>query len=452
MNPPPRESVDLLVVGAGTGGCAAAIAARRQGLSVAIVDRREFSDIGTKACGDAMEGEELRWCREVLGVDLAPAILKAGLGARITTSDGSHSLVLGPELGSRAMVDRPAMGKLLLNRAIEAGAVFHPATKVSGWIVENGVVRGIQTDSGEYRARCCIDASGAVSGLRERVETASPLERKGHPSRMAFAYREIARVPQGLPHPNEIELTYDLRQSNGGYVWYFPNGENRMNAGIGGAVAALPWARRLQDHGQSWGLAWERESAAGAFLPARAFLSCAVAPGYIACGDAACCVGPLDGAGIHSSLLSGYLAALQCAKALGSGGQATLEALWEYQGAYLRYGWGHIRDHGAGISAQEVLRPLLQKLSQAEFDALVRLADERTVTALYNTSWKSIPPLLAILGKLALRPRLVTRIAKALWRMTRLRAHLLAFPRTPAAHPAWNRKLHTLLTKAGVEV
>ncbi|MBK8800903.1 MAG: geranylgeranyl reductase family protein [Fibrobacteres bacterium] len=452
MNAPAMHSADLVVVGAGTGGCAAALTARQSGLSVIVLDRRPYAEIGTKACGDAMEGEEIRWCKEVLGVDLSSAILKSGLGARITTSDGKDSLVLGPEVCSRAMVDRPAMGKLMLERAIEAGAVFHPETKVLGWIVEDGFVRGVETPSGPFRARLCIDASGAVSGLRERVEAPSPLERKSHPSRMAFAYREIATVPQGLPHPDEIELTYDLGQSNGGYVWYFPNGQNRMNVGIGGAVAALPWAGRLQAHGRSWDRTWQRESAAGAFLPARTFLSCAAAPGYIVCGDAACCVGPLDGAGIHSSLLSGHLAARQGAQALAGGGQATLESLWPYHRAYLGYRWGQIHDHGAGISAQEALRPLLQKLSQRDFDALVRLADPRTVTALYSTSWKSVGPFLAILGKLALRPRLVTKIGKSLWRMTRLRSHLLAFPPTPREHPAWERKLRTLLAKAGVEV
>ncbi|HNY29629.1 MAG TPA: geranylgeranyl reductase family protein [Fibrobacteria bacterium] len=451
MNGPDDAPIDLLVVGAGTGGCAAALAARGHGLSVLLVDRREFSEIGTKACGDAMEAEEVRWCEQVLGVDLSPAILKRALGARITTSDGRHSLVLGSEIGERIMMDRPAMGRLLLSKAMEAGARFSPATKVVEWLVEDGVVRGVRTSCGVLRARCTVDASGAISGLRQRLDSASPLERESHPSRMAFAYREIATVPQGLPHPGEIELTYDLGQSNGGYVWYFPNGDHRVNVGIGGVVASLPWSRRLADHGRSWGIHWQRESAAGAFLPARTFLSCAVAPGYLACGDAACCVGPLDGAGIHSSLLSGYLAGRQCAKALRAG-EATLDALWGYQGAYLRYTRGPIRDHGAGISAQEALRPLLQKLSQEEFDSLVRLADPGTVTALYSTSWRSIPPLLAVLAKLSLRPRLVAKLARAVRAMTRLRAHLLAFPDTPATHPAWESKLGRLLRRAGVEV
>jgi flavin-dependent dehydrogenase len=377
-------------------------------------------------------------------------MLRSNLGARISTSDGKDHLVIPASITARTVVDRPRMGRMLLDAAIAAGAQFRGGSKVLDWICENGAVSGMRTDSGDLHARCCLDCSGAMSGLRQKVSVPGPLEKEVGEGRLAFAYRELVRVPAGIPHPDEIVLTYDLAASNGGYVWYFPNGPTHLNAGIGGAPAARPWAKRLEEHAQSWGLSWERQSAAGAFLPARTFLSCAVAPGYLACGDAACCVGPLDGAGIHSSLLTGHLAALQVAKALAEGG-ATLDRLWGYHRAYLRYRWRDtIVDHGAGISAQEAIRPLLQNLRQEEFDALVRLADSRTVTALYSTSWRSVGPLLKVVAKLARKPRLVAKLAPALWWMTRLRSHLLAYPETPDGHPSWNGKLEGILSRAGV--
>jgi len=441
---------DLAVVGAGTAGCAAALVGARAGLRVVLLDGRGADRVGTKACGDAMEENEILWTREVLGVDLVPAILRSNLGARISTSDGVHHLVIPAAITARAVVDRPRMGRILLDAAIAAGAEFRGDRKVLDWICEDGAVVGVRTETGDLRARCSLDCSGAASGLRQKVGVPGPLEKETGAGRLAFAYRELVRVPAGLPHPDEIVLTYDLAASNGGYVWYFPNGPEHLNAGIGGAVAARPWAKRLEEHGRSWGLAWERLSAAGGFLPARTFLSCAVAPGYIACGDAACCVGPLDGAGIHSSLLTGHLAALQAIRAL-RGGAATLERLWGYHRAYLRYRWcDSIVDHGAGISAQEAVRPLLQNLRQEDFDALVRLADSHTVTALYSTSWRSIGPLLRLVAKLATRPRLVSRMVPALWWMSRLRAHLLAYPERPQGHPAWDRKLKRILSRAGV--
>lgn len=441
--------IDLVVVGAGTAGCAAALTAARAGLGVLVLDRKGADQVGTKACGDAMEEQEISWTKSVLGVDLSPAILKRGLGARVATSDGKRHLVVPRAICSRAMVDRPRMGRICLDAALSAGAGFRQE-RILDWIVENGAVRGVLTESGEIRARCAIDASGAVSGLRAKVSARGPLERETGPGRQAFAYREIVEVPRGLPWPDDIVLTYDLSASNGGYVWYFPNGERTLNAGIGGAPAALPWARRLAEHGASWGLEWERKSAAGAFLPARTFLSCAVAPGYLACGDAACCVGPLDGAGIHSSLLSGHLAASQVVSALADGGVPSLERLWGYHRAYLRYRHGSIEDHGAGISAQEAVKPLLQKLSQGDFDALVGMADERTVAALYSTSWRSVGPFLKLLFRLATRPGLVAKLLPGLWWLVRLRSHLLAFPETPSAHARWERRLDSILRGAGV--
>jgi len=441
---------DVAVAGAGTAGCAAALTAARAGLRVLLLDGRSADQVGTKACGDAMEENEIRWTLAVLGVDLSPAVLRRNLGARISTSDGRDHLVIPAAITPRAMVDRPRMGRILLDAAIAAGAEFRGNTRILDWVSADGAIAGVRTSTGELRARCCLDCSGASSGLRRKVAVPGPLEKEVGEGRLAFAYRELVRIPAGIPHPDEIVLSYDLAASNGGYVWYFPNGPQHMNVGIGGAPSARPWAKCLEEHGKSWGLSWERRSAAGAFLPARSFLSCAVAPGYIACGDAACCVGPLDGAGIHSSLLTGHLAALQATHAL-SLGQATLDRLWGYHRAYLRYRWSDsIVDHGAGISAQEALRPLLQDLRQEDFDALVRMADSRTVTALYSTSWRSAGPLLRLVGNLASRPRLVLRLVPALWWMSRLRVHLLAYPETPEGHPAWNRKLQRILSKAGV--
>lgn len=444
------EPFDLAVVGAGTAGCAAALVAARSGLRVVLLDKRSADQVGTKACGDAMEENEILWTREVLGVDLAPVALRSNLGARISTSDGKDHLVIPAAITARTVVDRPRMGRMLLDAAIAAGARFRGESKVVDWISEDGSVKGVRTESGDLPARCCLDCSGTMSGLRRKVRVPGPLEKGIGEGRLAFAYRELVRVPGGVPHPDEIVLTYDLAASNGGYVWYFPNGPKSLNAGIGGAPAARPWARRLEGHARSWGLSWERKSAAGAFLPARAFLSCAVAPGYIACGDAACCVGPLDGAGIHSSLLTGHLAARQVVQALAEG-EPTLERLWGYHRAYLRYRWRDtIVDHGAGISAQEALRPLLQSIRQEDFDALVRMADSRTVTALYSTSWRSAGPLLRVVAQLVSRPRLALRIASALWWMCRLRTHLLAYPETPQGHPGWNARLQRILSKAGV--
>src|SRR4051812_43602036 len=63
-------SVDVLVVGAGPAGCAAAIAARRHALDVLVVDKAAFPR--DKTCGDGLTTAALRLLED-LEVD-APAV------------------------------------------------------------------------------------------------------------------------------------------------------------------------------------------------------------------------------------------------------------------------------------------------------------------------------------------------------------------------------------------
>lgn len=449
-----NDSHDLIVVGAGSAGCAVALTARKAGLSVLMLERKPFDRIGHKSCGDCMEAMELDWTREVLGVDLEPAVVSRGLGSRVYTSDWKRFLRIPPSTVSRAMMDRPRMGAILRDAALATGAELRCGLRVQDWIIEHEAVAGVRTSEGEFRARCCIDASGAGTGLRARVSLPGQfLERRDGAGRMAFAYRENLVLEEPVEHPADIAIAYDLAASNGGYVWYFPYSPTRVNAGIGGLAMSLPWAKRLEADIAARGLRVKaREVVGGAFLPARTFLACAVAPGFLACGDAACCVGPLDGAGIHSSMLSGYLAALQVASALDQGG-ATLERLWGYHAAYLCYCWqDRIWNHGAGIAAQEALRPMLQAVSQSEFDALVKHADSSTVESLYKLDLRALAPLLRMVGSLAMRPRLALTLLRGLVHFVRLRHHLLVYPATPCDFPSWNTRLNRILAASGIPV
>ncbi|MEM2352136.1 MAG: FAD-dependent oxidoreductase, partial [Thermoproteota archaeon] len=45
---------DVIVVGAGTAGCMAAWTAAKAGLSVCLIDYKDYDSIGDKVCGDAI--------------------------------------------------------------------------------------------------------------------------------------------------------------------------------------------------------------------------------------------------------------------------------------------------------------------------------------------------------------------------------------------------------------
>ncbi|MEF8778783.1 MAG: FAD-dependent oxidoreductase, partial [Natronomonas sp.] len=52
----PPESYDIVVVGGGTAGCFAAATAARDGLDVAVLERKTEDEGGRIACGDAIKG------------------------------------------------------------------------------------------------------------------------------------------------------------------------------------------------------------------------------------------------------------------------------------------------------------------------------------------------------------------------------------------------------------
>ncbi|MSY34397.1 MAG: FAD-dependent oxidoreductase, partial [Actinobacteria bacterium] len=73
LTPPPTESesgaerrVDVLVVGAGPAGCAAAITLQRSGKSVVVIDKAAFPR--DKICGDGLTTSALREL-DALGLD-----------------------------------------------------------------------------------------------------------------------------------------------------------------------------------------------------------------------------------------------------------------------------------------------------------------------------------------------------------------------------------------------
>ncbi len=313
---------DVVVVGAGPAGSAAAAWAARAGRDVLVVDSEQFPR--DKACGDGLTP------RAVAEMELL------GLGSWLDGRIAHHGLRMsgfgadvevlwpGPSFPSvSSAVPRTELDDRIRMLAVDDGAKMMLGVKaVDVHHDSSGRVSSLLLDSGaEIGCEDLIVADGARSTLG-RV-----LGREWHKQTV---YGVAIRGYIATPRANEPWITshLELRSPDGevlpGYGWIFPLGNGEVNIGIGAlatskrpADAAL---RPLMSYYTSlrrdeWGFSGEPRLGLSALLPMGGAVSGVAGPNWMLIGDAAACVNPLNGEGIDYGLETGRLAA----EMLGSG-------------------------------------------------------------------------------------------------------------------------------------
>ncbi|WP_323675038.1 geranylgeranyl reductase family protein [Halorubellus sp. PRR65] len=327
---------DVVVVGAGTSGCYAAATVARAGYDVVVVERKTEAEAGHIACGDALKGADA----------FPEAIPKSKIEAAFTNTDVDHGrfeipqedTVLNiPVPGELAVIDRWEYGRLIIEGANEAGATFHYDTVVQDVMqADDGRVAGVRGNrSGDvvtYDADVVVDAAGSLSILQDKanLENAT-FDTNVNYSQFCSAYREVVEVDEPVEWSDALVFKPTDRAS--GYLWYFPRTETEINAGLGFQMTEEPM-QLVEDLKQDLRARPEFQGAEvtdklGAALPTRRPYDSAVAPGFVAVGDAAGHVNPTTGGGIAGAAYAGKYAAEQAIGAIEDGdvGEA---ALWEY--------------------------------------------------------------------------------------------------------------------------
>ena len=331
----PPETYDIAVVGGGTAGCFAAAAAARDGLDVALLERKSASEGGHIACGDAIKGTstfpdviDREYLRE-------ESFTNENIQrARFENPKTGENLDIGFGDASGAVVDRKRYGEVLLEEADRAGADIHYDTVVQD-VVQNGAVTGVTaTTHGsvrEFEADIVVDAAGSLSLLQDRADfEETTFDTNVSYQQFCSAYREIVEVPEPVEWHDAIVFK---PASELGYLWYFPRTPTEINVGLGFQMNKPPMKlveelkRDLRNRPEFEGATVKDKL--GAALPTRRPYDSAVAPGYIAVGDAAGHVNPCTGGGIPGAAKAGVWAAEVAADAIADG-DTSERALWEY--------------------------------------------------------------------------------------------------------------------------
>lgn len=278
---------DVLVVGLGPAGGAAAAVAARLGLAVVAVEKKKTVGVPVQ-------------CAEFIPLPLSRHARPTGvLLQKITGMKSvlpSGTAVTTPFSG--LMVDRAAFDQALAHAAQEAGATIHADSIVTELDAPHSTVT-IRTPRGmlHVRYRLLIAADGPHSMIAGAM---------GLPRLTTVNTRQYT-VPLASPYAaTDIWLSQDYP---GGYAWLFPKGvyanlglgmDSRFSADMKTPLDALH--RRLVDEGR---VGSEILLRTGGAIPVGGMRDQLVVGNVIFAGDAAGLTHPITGAGIAAAVVSG---------------------------------------------------------------------------------------------------------------------------------------------------
>ncbi|MDH6144325.1 MULTISPECIES: geranylgeranyl reductase family protein [Kitasatospora] len=416
-----RRNAQVIVVGAGPAGSAAAAHLARAGIDVLLLEKSTFPR--DKVCGDGLTPRGVHQLLR-LGIDLNDPGWRRSRGVRVHCA------------GRQADVDWPAHGgfpdfgltrtrhdfdHLLARHAQTAGARLHTGTKVTAPLTDAaGRLTGVTavTADGaptEFRAPLVIAADGASA----RTALATGWQRApGRP--LGTAIRRYYRTDAFTD--DYLHFWADVRCAGSGadlpgYGWIFPLADNRVNVGLGGLPHRRHGATDLRGTLRQWvdrlpaGWDLDEQHADGpsrsAALPMGLTRRPEYRAGLLVIGDSAGMISPWNGEGIAQALEAAEIAADTIALALTRPpGPRREQALHRYS-AELDHRWGRYYRLGNTVAAQLFsrvgYRPLVSRrimTSPTAISVVLRLLSQATadpaqdgIDSVLNTVLRLVPPL-----------------------------------------------------------
>lgn len=305
-----NTNVDIAIIGAGPAGAAAAIRAARSGAIVMVFEKAAYGR--DKVCGDGLTPRAVG-ALDDLKIDLDDAHRIQGLrmiaGTKVRELDWPKTGRF-PDHG--AVWPRRRMDAALMDAAVAAGAEIAYETEALP-IVDAGRVIGVEAGGKRILADLTIVAAGAQGAVARMLGADRVADEP-----FGLAIRTYAATPR---HDDvHLEACLSLKDKDGtpvpGYGWMFPAGDGTVNIGVG-ALSTMKGFKKLnlntllesyrglvQD---DWDLGPNEERPRAWRLPMSSQRR--HGPGWVAIGDAAGLINPMNGEGIDYGLESGMLAA-----------------------------------------------------------------------------------------------------------------------------------------------
>ncbi len=330
--PEQKQEYDLIIVGAGPAGSAAALYAGRLGLKTLLLEKEKFPR--DKICGDAISGKSMDILKDLGLFEKALQLPSARV----------HSVTFGsPDLTTVNIPFRPSQKSdqptgLVIRRTVFDQFMFSEAAKVTeqareefevnDLIIDNGFVVGVKghNKAAQSEERFYGKIILGADGFNSAVSRGMGLY-KHEAEHWVVALRQYYRGVGGLD--KQIELHF-IDEVIPGYFWIFPVDDNQANVGLGMLHAsmrkhnidlkeALQAAVNSRQFKERFAGSEPLEEPRGWNLPVGSSHRRNYGNGFLLLGDAAGLIDPFTGEGIGNALFSARIAAQTAAAAIKAG-------------------------------------------------------------------------------------------------------------------------------------
>ena len=348
----------MLIIGGGPGGSATALALKKSGLRVAIIDKSTFPR--DKVCGELIHRRGIRTLGE-LDPELEQAFRTFPKTAilKYTRAHFKGQSILFKWVNESYTCPRMSLDKFLLDWVKDHTntQVFTGITPNKITIDDDGVTVTIKDSDIVFKGKMIIGADGAQSTVGKQL-TVKVMDKEHYLGSVRAYYSGIKDIQE------EVSEVFFNTKFNLNYFWVFPERDGLANVGFGMLASDISqnkvnlkdtfyqYFKETPELGARFAEAKAEGPLEGFGVPLGSNAN-VITSGerFMLIGDAASLSNPLSGTGIGNAIVSGKLAAQQVERCF-SNNDFSKEAMKEYDAILKR---AIIDELTASFKAQKML-------------------------------------------------------------------------------------------------
>ena len=216
-----EEQYDVLIVGGGPAGLAAAEAAAKQGAHTLVLERQNEIGYPIHTSGGS-------WVSDMKALNIPEHLYHPITKVVFVSPRREVTLHYNPAVA--CVIDVRGVYQHLAGRAVAAGATLRVRHTVEQTLMDGDAVKGVtaKTHASEratFRAPVTIDASGFSRHIGVRTDMGKAFHRYGYGA-------EYDMYAPNYPQ-DELYLIMGGAYAPHGYAWVFPRGNGRVRLGVG---------------------------------------------------------------------------------------------------------------------------------------------------------------------------------------------------------------------------